>query len=70
MMNNYFLGRNPTPHEGAVAWEALNPHDPRLLSISTEMQMMEFPHKRAVQMWDDIYENYYYSRLRQVETHI
>ncbi|KAM3959280.1 esterase B1-like [Aphomia sociella] len=55
--------RTPTPRHGKLPqWDAFNPSNPRIMDIGTELMMKEFPHKRSVKMWDDIYKKYYYSR--------
>ncbi|XP_031770120.2 cholinesterase-like [Galleria mellonella] len=65
LWSNFVKYLNPTPQPSDLPhWETVNPSNPRLLDISTEVVMMEYPYRKAQKMWDEIYEKFYYSRNR------
>ena len=45
-------------------WEPVNIHDPKVLDINMELDFIEFPYKKEAQMWEDIYDKYYFERRR------
>ncbi|XP_034834171.2 uncharacterized protein [Maniola hyperantus] len=69
LWTNFVKHLNPTPANAKdPVWVPLNPHDPKVLDISTEMEMKEFPFVKEAQMWEDIYEKYYFDRRGRLET--
>ncbi|XP_049877839.1 uncharacterized protein LOC126375040 [Pectinophora gossypiella] len=65
LWSNFAKYLTPTPRLGdSSSWDPVEAHNPRLLNIGAELKMDTFPHKRLADMWDDIYEKYYYSRYR------
>lgn len=73
-MINYFhtpvvIARNPTPQGElglGLVWEPYSPYDNRVLAISTELEMIEFPYNKEMQMWDHVYEQFHHERRRKL----
>ncbi|XP_059047598.1 esterase FE4-like [Achroia grisella] len=65
LWSNFVKFLNPTPqHSSKPRWEMVDPSNPRLLDIDKEVTMKEFPYKKAVKVWKEIYDKFYYSRNR------
>ncbi|XP_023944601.1 fatty acyl-CoA hydrolase precursor, medium chain-like [Bicyclus anynana] len=63
LWTNFIKKLNPTPpNAGNTLWSPLNPHDPKVLDIGVELAMVDFPYRKEAQMWEDIYEKYYFDR--------
>ncbi|KAJ8714296.1 hypothetical protein PYW08_007916 [Mythimna loreyi] len=63
LWTNFVKHLNPA-HDGEVTWEATRADSFRLLDISTELTMKDYPHANTQRMWDDIYDKFYYTRNR------
>ncbi|CAH2044897.1 unnamed protein product, partial [Iphiclides podalirius] len=67
LWSNFVKHLNPTPHsEDAVLWEPVDYQQPRLLNIAMETEMIDYPHEKASEMWDELYEKYYTRRRKDV----
>ncbi|XP_045777028.1 uncharacterized protein LOC123875319 [Maniola jurtina] len=65
LWTNFVKHLNPTPANAKDSvWVPLNPQYPKVLDINTEMGMKEFPFVKEAQMWEDVYDKYYFDRRR------
>ncbi|KAL4707337.1 hypothetical protein ACJJTC_005266 [Scirpophaga incertulas] len=63
LWTNFVKYLDPTPNnEVDVRWEPFDETDPRVLDIDTEIEMKRFPHTRTCEIWDDIFQRFYYGR--------
>ncbi|XP_072929598.1 esterase FE4-like [Epargyreus clarus] len=63
LWSNFVKHLNPTPEMNSqIRWEPTGPDHPRVLDINTELEMKEFPHTQNVQIWENIYDKYYYTK--------
>ncbi|XP_041969338.1 uncharacterized protein LOC121726170 [Aricia agestis] len=60
LWTNFVKYLNPTPAStGGVTWEPTDGSRARLLDISTEAVMVDFPAEREARLWADLYDRYY-----------
>ncbi|CAH2094934.1 unnamed protein product [Euphydryas editha] len=64
LWTNFVKHLNPNVDNEYIVWEPVNSQEPRVLDINVRLEMIEFPYKREAQMWEDIYEKYYYESRR------
>ncbi|CAD0204073.1 unnamed protein product [Chrysodeixis includens] len=67
LWTNFVKHLNPS-YQSDVSWEPSRPDNYRLLDIGADVKMIDYPHSKVMQMWDDIYEKYYYTRNLIVKT--
>ncbi|KAJ2944716.1 hypothetical protein O0L34_g4074 [Tuta absoluta] len=69
LWTNFAKYLTPTPRVGdSSTWDPLEAHNPRLLNIGAELKMEQFHHTKRMQLWDDIYDKYYFSRFQHAQT--
>ncbi|XP_061384461.1 esterase B1-like [Danaus plexippus] len=69
LWTNFVKYLNPTPQGElglGLVWEPYSPYDNRVLTISTELEMIDFPYNKEMQMWDHVYEQFHHERRRKL----
>ncbi|CAH0728692.1 unnamed protein product, partial [Brenthis ino] len=64
LWSNFVKHLNPSGASKQITWEPVNFHDIKVLNINIELNFIEFPYKKEAQMWEDVYDKYYYEKIR------